>query len=65
VTSATLPATGIVHHTGLLPLSEGIVAIDHVLGNDELSLPALDAGRLSLFTDGPRGTPAMVVAKLP
>jgi hypothetical protein len=32
VTSATLPATGIVHHTALLPLSEGSVAIDHVLG---------------------------------
>ena len=32
MTSATLPATGIVHHTALLPLSEGSVAIDHVLG---------------------------------
>jgi hypothetical protein len=31
LTSATLSATGIVHHTALLPLSEGSVAIDHVL----------------------------------
>jgi hypothetical protein len=32
VISATLTATGIVHHTALLPLSESSVAIDHVLG---------------------------------
>jgi hypothetical protein len=58
VTSATLPATGIVHHTALLPLSEGSVAIDDVLGAmNYRSLPAdeaaLDAGRLSSFTNGP------------
>jgi hypothetical protein len=32
LTSATLPAMGIVHRIALLPLSEGTVAIDHVLG---------------------------------
>jgi hypothetical protein len=31
-TSATLPATGIVHNTALLPLSDGSAASDHVLG---------------------------------
>jgi hypothetical protein len=56
VTSATLPATGIVHHTALLPLSEGSVAIDHVLGKDELSLDAcrrgaLNAGQYPSFTE--------------
>jgi hypothetical protein len=40
----TLPATGIVHHTALLPLSEGSVAIDQVLGAvNYRSLRTIDA----------------------
>jgi hypothetical protein len=35
VTSATLPATGIVHNTALLPLSDGSAASDHVPGATE------------------------------
>jgi hypothetical protein len=69
VTSATLPATGIVHHTALVPLSEGSVAIDHVLGCDELSLAAcrrgaLDAGRLSSFA-GAAERQQCVIGRLP
>jgi hypothetical protein len=55
LTSATLPATGIVNHTALLRLFEGSVAIDHVL--DAMNYRSLRAEvvgsmqSISSFTD--------------
>jgi hypothetical protein len=59
VTSATLPATGIVHHTALLPHSENGVAVDHVLGAmyyrslraDEVWTTQINFRRLPTSTD--------------